>query len=279
MKFIKFLLWVISLAIIPLCALVMADDCFDTVVRWDGKIFYIDPFDETRNFTNKNSLLSAYWDKIKCKDETIVYSKEEYLDIIYSNQLQRQKKESLIEAIIELIMWILSCVAMWKIFTKAWKSGIYSLIPIYNFYVLSDIAGLSRLFSKAVICLIAWIILYFFIPILWLLLLCAFWIFGLCVNFNVARNFGRSTISSVLYVIFNPIAMLILAFWKDKYYVTEQQENLKAMKAKLNAMDTEYTDTGLDTTVWVNTQPKNNLQKNSVETEVSIKYPDTSNFW
>lgn len=284
MKLIKFLLlWIMVMTIIPLCTVVMADDCFDTIVDDEWNVFYIDPFDKLGVYEKRESLVSIYWDKIDCTWNKKVYSSDEYLEDVYGdiyNQYKRWKNEkSSTEAIIELIMWILSCIAMWRIFTKAWKSGIYSLIPIYNFYVLSDIAGLSRLFSKAVICLIAWIILYFFIPILWLLLLCAFWIFGLCVNFNVARNFGRSTISSVLYVIFNPIAMLILAFWKDKYYVTEQQENLKAMKAKMNAMDTEYTDTGVDTMVWLNTQPNNNLQKNSVETEVSIKYPDTSNFW
>lgn len=278
MKFIKFLLWVIVIALIPFISL--ADNCFDTVVDDEWNIYYVDPFNKWKLYIKRENLISIYWDKIDCSWNKKVYSDKEYLEDVYGDVYNKYKRwgreRSSTEAIIELIMWILSCVAMWRIFTKAWKSGVYSLIPIYNFYILSDIAWLSRLFTKAVVCFILWLLVYFFVPILWFILLCVFWIFGLVVNFNVARNFGRSTMASVLYVIFNPIAMLILAFGNDKYYMTEQQEKIKLMKAKMNAMDTEYTD-DVDLNVSLNTQ-SNNLQGNNAEAEDPIKYPDTSNF-
>lgn len=82
MKLTKILLWVVAVALIPLCTTVMADDCFDTVIDNDGKVFYIDPFDKYSGSEDKKVLLSIYWDKIKCTGEKKVYSQEEYLSKI-----------------------------------------------------------------------------------------------------------------------------------------------------------------------------------------------------
>ena len=45
--------------------------------------------------------------------------------------------------VISIIIWILTIVAHWKIFTKAGKPGWASLIPIYNLYVLFQISGFN----------------------------------------------------------------------------------------------------------------------------------------
>lgn len=290
MKLMKLLLWTFVLTIITICTTTTADNCFDTVVDKDGKIFYIDPFDKYSVFEDKKSLTSIYWDKIKCWEEKKVYSTEEYLDEIYRDLYEekqgQQKDSSWSNALIELVLTILWCIAMRKIFVKAWKPGINSIIPIYNFYELSDIAWLQWMFSKVLICWVLWICLYFVVPLLWtiLLLLCA--IYGFVVNFYVARNFWWSTIASILYVIFNPIAMLILAFWNDKYYVSGQKEEIKEIAKKVqideimgkeeiwnnntNNVTTEKVDEEFDI---------DNSQPNNSETEEDpIKYIDSSQF-
>ena len=99
----------------------------------------------------------------------------------------------------------------------------------------------------------------------------------------MARNFGRSTIASLLYVIFNPIAILILAFWNDKYYLEEQKEKIKEINRKVlleedfSPQSWENKDPITDWMSWninVNNWPKNNSQPE----ENPIKYIDSSKF-
>ena len=239
MKLTKILLWVVAIALIPLCTIVMADDCFDTVVDKDGNVYYIDPFDEWRVAINRETLLSEYGDKIKCTGEKKVYTSEEYMDKVYGDlrkDAQRQQSySSWGNALLELVIFILWIVAMRKIFVKAWKPGIYSIIPIYNFYELTDIAWLQGMFWKVLLCWLVWIGLCFFMPILWVILILICVIYGAVVDFYVARNFWWSTIASILYVMFNPIAMIILAFWNYEYNNLKwvQKEEIREIANKI----------------------------------------------
>lgn len=296
MKLLKFLLWTVAIAIIPLCAIAMADDCFDTVVdNKNGKVFYIDPFDKYGMFEDKKSLQSIYWDKIKCTGEKKVYSRDEYFNEIYkdlNNKNQKQGKSSDSGGdLIELIMSILWCVALWKIFVKAGKPGYYSLIPVYNLYEMSDIAGLSWLFKKAFWLGILWFLMIFLslfifpialFPQIWIILILIFWIFMCIVNYNIAKNFWWSTLASILYVLFNAIAVLILAFWNDKYYLADQKEKKKelSMKAQMDeALDDTYMGDYDITTEWVNENLNSNGQENNSQPEEDpIKYIDPSQF-
>ena len=296
MKLIKFLLWMLAVAIIPLCTVVMADDCFDTVIDENGKVYYIDPFDKWSVFEKKESLIGIYWDEIKCTWEKKVYTENEYFNEIYDN-LQKQsqlqgKKSGWWSSFIELVMLILWCVAMRKIFVKAWKPGINSIIPIYSFYEMSDIAWLSWLFKKAVRCLIVWFLMIFItlfvmpialFPQIWMILICIFWLYMCAVNFYMARNFWWSTIASILYVIFNPIAILVLAFWNDKYYLTEQKEKVKEINRKMQieeGFSTNSWENKMTPSDWINEDmnidslPENNSQTD----EDPIKYIDPSQF-
>ena len=208
MKLIKLLLRTFAITIIPLYAIAMADNCYDTVVDKDWKVYYIDPNNEYNISEDKEKLNNIYWDKIKCNWGKKVYSSEEYtnkiLENLHNSAQSQEKNSSWGNPLIELILSILWVVAMRKIFVKAWKPGINSIIPIYNFYELSDIAWLSWMFSKVLLCGLAWIILYFFIPLLWIILIILCAIYGVMVDFCVARNFWWSTFASILYVIFNP---------------------------------------------------------------------------
>lgn len=49
----------------------------------------------------------------------------------------------LVISIIGFIIYVISKIAYWKIFSKAGKEGWRALIPIYNQYVLCQIVGVS----------------------------------------------------------------------------------------------------------------------------------------
>ena len=201
------------------------------------------------------------------------------MDLIFDDIQKSYWKEKSTQGtgttIIEIIWSIIGCVAMWRIFDKAWKPWINAIIPIYNLYELSDIAWLSWLFKKAFISLIAWIIMCFVVPIIGLILVWIFIIFIYVVNYNVARNFWRSVISSILYVIFNPIAILFLAFWKDKYYITEQKDKFQneIMKKELENLVAQGINDKDDIKqdMWNNNEQTNH---NSPNEEIKIKYID-----
>ena len=289
MKLIKLLLRTFAITIIPLYAIAMADNCYDTVVDKDWKVYYIDPNNEYNISEDKEKLNNIYWDKIKCNWGKKVYSSEEYtnkiLENLHNSAQSQEKNSSWGNPLIELILSILWVVAMRKIFVKAWKPGINSIIPIYNFYELSDIAWLSWMFSKVLLCGLAWIILYFFIPLLWIILIILCAIYGVMVDFCVARNFWWSTFASILYIIFNPIAILILAFWNDEYYVKWQKEEIKeiAKKVQINEVlgkENIWNNNANNITVRrVNENLNNNIwQGNNSEQEDTVKYIDPTKF-
>jgi len=87
----------------------------------------------------------------------------------------------------------------WKIFVKAGKPGWASLIPIYNYVVLLEIAGRPL-----------WWLLLMFIPLVNLVI-------GIVLVFDVARKFGKGVLFGLglifLWFLFTPI----LAFDDSRY--------------------------------------------------------------
>lgn len=110
-----------------------------------------------------------------------------------------------------LIAMVLMIIANWKIFTKAGREGWKAIIPIYNNWVLFEIAGMNGAMS-----------LLLFVPI-------ANVIMSIICYLNLAKVFGKDTGFAVGLILLNPIFMLILAFGKDKYlgesYATILAEN------------------------------------------------------
>ena len=43
--------------------------------------------------------------------------------------------------LIQLLIYVILVIGMWKVFTKAGRPGWAAIIPIYNFYILLKIAG------------------------------------------------------------------------------------------------------------------------------------------
>lgn len=187
-------------------------------------------------------------------------------------------------------MTIVWCVSTRKIFVKAWKPGINALIPIYDFYEMADIAWLSWLSNKWIWCGILWFLMMFiwlflypiaYFPQIWFILVCIFVIFMCIVNYNIAKNFWWSTIASILYVVFNPVAILILAFWNDKYYLTGQKERLKEISRKAQMdefVGNKYEDDNDIITWWENLWWNNTWDVDNPDSEDLIKYIDPNQF-
>lgn len=101
--------------------------------------------------------------------------------------------------IIYLALIVFLIVTMWKIFTKAGKPGWASIIPIYNVFVMLDIAGKP-----------AWWFLLFLIPFV-------NFIVGILVIAGIATNFGKGG-GFVVGMILLPIVFYpILAFGSAQY--------------------------------------------------------------
>ena len=54
--------------------------------------------------------------------------------------------------IMSLTFWILTIIASWKILKKAGEPGWKAIIPVYNFYMLYKIVGMSGWFWASLIC-------------------------------------------------------------------------------------------------------------------------------
>jgi hypothetical protein len=101
--------------------------------------------------------------------------------------------------IISSIIGLISIIVMWKIFTKAGRKGWESLIPIYNFIVMMQIAELPM-----------WYLILLFIPFANIYL-------AFKLPIELAHKFGKSTGFGVACVFFSFICYPILAFGSATY--------------------------------------------------------------
>lgn len=106
-------------------------------------------------------------------------------------------------SIVVLIIWlavaVLVIAGMWKVFTKAGHPGWACLIPIYNIYILTQIAGRPGW----------WIILYF-IPIVSLVI-------SIIVSLDVAKNFGKGSGFGIGLALLPMVFYPILGFGDAQY--------------------------------------------------------------
>ncbi len=96
---------------------------------------------------------------------------------------------------------IILIIANWKIFTKAGQEGWKSIIPIYNVYVLTQIAGLPK-----------WFILLYFVPFVNVAA-------GVYQQYKLAQAFGKDVAFTIGLILLQPVFILILAFSKNIKYV------------------------------------------------------------
>lgn len=107
-----------------------------------------------------------------------------------------------------LVIYVLSVIAMWKIFTKAGKPGWASLIPIYNIVVMYQIVELNPL-----------LIILLFIPFINGI---AAIVLSIIRCIKLSKAFGKGTGFTFGLIFLSPIFLLILGFGNDKYIGFEQ---------------------------------------------------------
>ena len=101
--------------------------------------------------------------------------------------------------IIELAVAFIMIAGMWKVFTKAGQPGWAVLIPIYNAYVLLQVAGKP-----------GWWLILMLIPIINIIV-------GILAIAGVAANFGKGT-GFVLGLIFLPFIFYPILGFGDAVY-------------------------------------------------------------
>lgn len=113
-----------------------------------------------------------------------------------------------INLLMTIIYWFVglylavSLIGLWKIFEKAGRPGIFSLIPIYNLYVLLKIINRPGW----------WLILIILqIPLITSIIY-------LVMSIDLAKAFGRSSLFGVVVIGFiTPVGLLILGLGDSKY--------------------------------------------------------------
>ncbi|MBQ9182065.1 MAG: zinc ribbon domain-containing protein [Bacilli bacterium] len=116
--------------------------------------------------------------------------------------------------LIGIVACILQIIGQWKVLSKANKPGWGAIIPIYNTYLLCQIAGINPW----------WILITVlspflgFIPILGALASFAISIyFSILLGVSVARSFGKSDGFAVGLILLPPVFYMILGLDNSKY--------------------------------------------------------------
>jgi len=124
-------------------------------------------------------------------------------------------------AIISFILWILRIIALWKAFQRAWQWGWEAIVPIYCSYIKYKLAGMKNWFWYGLLIAVIFWIIAAFIPdqqkLLTDIATAIVWIIYVVVKFKFARKYGWGVFASILYVLFNPICVLILGFGNYPY--------------------------------------------------------------
>lgn len=104
--------------------------------------------------------------------------------------------------IIGITLYVLSVVALWRVFSKAGYPGVLAIIPIVNLFILVKVAGYS-----------AWLTLLYIIPIVDI-------VFSIMVAFRIGRAFGKGGVFS-FFLLWLPalqfIGYMILGFGRATY--------------------------------------------------------------
>jgi len=102
-----------------------------------------------------------------------------------------------------IIFWLATVIfliaAMWKVFEKAGQPGWAAIIPIYNIYIMTKIAGKP-----------GWWVLMFFVPIFNLVF--AIWLYNM-----ISKSFGKEESFTAGLVLLGIVFWPILGFGSAKY--------------------------------------------------------------
>jgi len=128
-----------------------------------------------------------------------------------------------LRGILSIISWIISCIAMRKLFKKAGRPWRWGLIPVVNAFLLRTLADEKNLLKYELICS-GIFIASIFLGIRILAILSLLWIivFGFIMNYSLAQNFWWKKSASCLFAICNIffvtwIWYLVLWLSNDEY--------------------------------------------------------------
>lgn len=117
---------------------------------------------------------------------------------VYENLAESLGAGTLI--VLSLVVIILSIIANWKLFEKAGKSGILSIIPFYHVFVEMEILN-----GKA------WTALLYLIPPVAV-------IYAIVNTLRLAVCYNKGLLVGVFGIFFNPFVRIYLAFSEDTKY-------------------------------------------------------------
>jgi hypothetical protein len=102
--------------------------------------------------------------------------------------------------VIALVATVIGIIVMWKVFAKAGQPGWASIIPIYNFYVMTKIAGRP-----------GWWTVLLLIPFVNVVVLAI-------MSIDIAKSFGKDAVFGIVGLfLFSIIGYAILGFGNAQY--------------------------------------------------------------
>ena len=121
-----------------------------------------------------------------------------------------------------ILGWVLTSIALWRIFSKAGRPGWAGLIPLYNLYVLFDIAWETKLFWYEML-LVSAAITTVFVPmemgtLYGVCTAIAALVMGLVLMFRLANAFGKG-VGFALGLILMTIPFLLILALGDAQYI------------------------------------------------------------
>ncbi len=123
----------------------------------------------------------------------------------------------MVASFIGLIAYAAIAIGLWKVFIKAGHEGWKAIVPVYNFYILIQIAErptwyLYLVLGSVVVSIIPVVGWILSIP---LSIVCL--VISILVNLDIAKRFGKETVFAVGMILLTPIFYLILGFDDSKY--------------------------------------------------------------
>ena len=123
--------------------------------------------------------------------------------------------------VVGVIMWIISIIACWGLFTKAGEPGWKAIIPIYSTYVMFKLSWKVSMFWVWFVLLFASGFLSGFdnlvAAIISVVLSIAAAILGIVFYVKLAKAYGKGGGFAVGLIFLNPIFLLILGLGKSEY--------------------------------------------------------------
>lgn len=144
-----------------------------------------------------------------------------------------------------LLMIILNCIGLWKVFKKANKPGWASIVPFYGDWILVEIAGLHWIYFVFLIFSFSITIEHEGISLMVDLL--SMYASFVCF-YNLSKRFGKGVGLAILLFFFSPIVLLYLGFSKNCKYDSSIPvlEHGFFGKVKADNVNTDNTNTDAD---------------------------------